>query len=109
MHTKSNLFELPELWMEVKDSEFLRELIDDSPYTVRELATRLGWKSHGHLTALRAGRAHSLKPEPALRLAKLLNVRVDRLFVTRVSGDAAQSEAQPRTRRVQTDDLRASA
>ena len=91
MGKQLSLFDLPELWMEVRDHEFLRELIDDSPYTLRELSTRMGWRSHGYLNKLRSGDAKTLKTDPALRLAKLLGVRVDRLFVIRTSDESAQN------------------
>jgi hypothetical protein len=99
MGKQLTLFDLPEIWMEVRDHEFLKELIDDSPYTLRELSTRIGWKSHGYLNKLRSGEKNTLATEPALRMAKLLGVRVERLFVLRESGDRAQTVgAQSKTR-----------
>ena len=96
MHRNPSVTYLPELWMELRDRDFLRELIDDSPYTRRELSTRIGWRSHGYLNKLLNGEAKTLKAEPAVRMAQLLGVRVDRLFVTRVSGDSARTVSNRR-------------
>lgn len=93
------LFDLVELWMEVKDLEFLRDKIDDSPYTRRELAALVGWKSHAYLNKLYKGDAKTLRPEPAVRMAKFLGERVDHLFVTKVSDGAAQNEEPTTTAR----------
>ena len=91
MGKQLTLFDLPEIWMEVRDHEFLKELIDDSPYTLRELSTRLGWRSHGYLNKLRSGEAKNVQTDTAARMAKLLGVRIDRIFVTRESGDSARN------------------
>jgi hypothetical protein len=93
------LFDLPEVWMEVRDHEFFQEVIDDSPYTRRELAALIGWKSHGYLNKLYSGKANTLKPEPAVRLARFVGARVDRLFVTQTSDESAQVEALLATKR----------
>lgn len=93
------LFEIPEVWMEVKDLEFFRDKIDDSPYTRRELSALVGWKSHGYLNKLYAGDAKTLKPEPAVRMARFVGARVDHLFVTKSSDESAQVAALEATYR----------
>ena len=95
MGKQLSLFDLPECWMEVRDLEFFQEKIDDSPLNRRQISALVGWRSHSYLNKLYAGKAKTLKPEPAVRMAKVLGERVDRLFVTKVSDGAAQNE-QPR-------------
>jgi hypothetical protein len=100
MGKQLSLFDLPELWMEVKDLDFFRDKIDDSPYTRRELAALVGWKSHAYLNKLYKGEAKTLKPEPAVRMARFLGERVDHLFVTKVSDvPAHNASGQPTPRR----------
>ena len=92
MGKQLSLFDLPELWMEVKDLQFFQDKIDDSPLNRRQISALVGWRSHSYLNKLYAGKAKTLKPEPAVRMAKVLGERVDRLFVTKVSDVAAQNE-----------------
>ena len=83
--------------MELKDRELLRELVEEqieqgTLRSKRELATFAGWKSHTYLQRLlKDGGPKTLDLDPAIRIAFRLGVPVNRLFVTRVSGESAQT------------------
>lgn len=77
--------------MELKDRELLTELIEEQKISRRELARFAGWKSHTYLQRLLRGEAKTLETDPAIRIAYRLGVPVHRLFVTRASGESAQS------------------
>lgn len=85
-----------EFWMELKDRELLRELIEEqieqgTLRSKRQLAEFAGWKSHTYLQRLlKDDGPKTLETDPAIRIAFRLGVPVNRLFVTRVSGESAQ-------------------
>ncbi len=84
----------PELWMELKDRELLKELMETHGFSRRSLAAAIGWSSHTYLNRLLSDdpkRPKTLKPEAALRIAYELKVPAHRLFVTRVSGESARN------------------
>lgn len=84
-----------EFWMELKDRELLRELIDEQIESgklrsKRELSRFAGWKSHTYLQRLlKDDGPKTLETDPAIRIAYRLGVPVHRLFVTRASADPA--------------------
>ena len=86
-----------EFWMELKDRELLRELIEEqiSKGTLRskrELSAFAGWKSHTYLQRLlKDDGPKTLETDPAIRIAFRLGVPVHRLFATRMSGESAQT------------------
>lgn len=86
-----------EFWMELKDRELLRELIEEQKQqgklrSKRELALFAGWKSHTYLQRLLDDDGPTtLKVDPAIRIAYRLGVPVHRLFVTQASDDRAQN------------------
>jgi transcriptional regulator with XRE-family HTH domain len=92
MTTTKSPFELPEMWMELKDRELLLELIEEQGISRRELARFAGWKSHTYLQRLLRGEVSTLSTDPAIRIAYRLQVPVHRLFRTRVSTSAGQSD-----------------
>lgn len=49
--------------------------------TARELAELVGWRSHSYLTRLLRGDAGTVGPAVAVRIAEVLGVGVDDLFV----------------------------
>ncbi len=80
-----------EFWMELKDREFLMELMQEQGVSGRELSKFAGWKSHTYLQRLlRDGGPKTLETDPAIRIAFRLGVPVHRLFLTRASVDRAQ-------------------
>jgi transcriptional regulator with XRE-family HTH domain len=48
----------------------------------RELATAIGWKSHGMISQLISGTRTGVEPDKALAIAKYLGVEVSDLFLT---------------------------
>jgi transcriptional regulator with XRE-family HTH domain len=80
-----------ELWMELKDRQLLRELLETNHISARQLAEDVGWKSHTFLQRLLRGEVKNLDPTKALLIAHRLNVPSHLLFVPRVSGDPVHS------------------
>lgn len=82
-------FELPEMWMELKDLELLIEQMGIKRVSARELAKAAGWKSHTYMQRILRGEVKTLKVDPALRIAHRLGVLPHRLFELRVSDEDA--------------------
>jgi len=74
-----------DLWMLIRDHKKLARLLVIQDISHRQLAAALGWKSHSYVGRLARGEIRSLDPHAALRIAKLLQVPVDDLFVIKVS------------------------
>lgn len=70
--------------MILQDRKRLAKLMVIQGVTQRELAEAAGWKAHSYLGRLLSGKAKTLEPEPALRIANYLGVGVDDLFLVRV-------------------------
>lgn len=100
MMTTTKTFELPEMWMELKDLELLQELMEEHRISARELSRFAGWRSHTYLQRILRGEVNTLKTDPAIRIAYRLQVPVHRLFRTRVSGESAQPGRADRMGRV---------
>ena len=81
-----------ELYMLVKDADLLRRLMQTKEFTARQMAKQMGWKSHSYMNRILAGDVRTVTPEVAVRLAYFLQVPVDLLFVTKVSGETRQIE-----------------
>ena len=84
--------------MKLVNRKRLAKLMVIQEVSVRQLADVAGWKSHTYLARMLRGEVDTLRPEPALRIARYLGVPVDDLFATRVSnGD--ERNGRPRTRK----------
>ena len=79
-----------DLWMLVRDHRKLARLLVIQDISHRDLAKALGWKSHSYVGRLCRGKVRSIDPEAALRIAHLLKVSVDDLFVIKVSSDTGR-------------------
>lgn len=80
--------------MVVKDPELIRRLMETrtgGPITARWVSREMGWKSHSYFNRILAGEVRSVSTDTGIRLAYLLGVPTDLIFVTRVSSDAGQS------------------
>lgn len=80
--------------MIVKDAELIRRLMAahrPQPITARQLARQMGWKSHSYANRILAGEARSVTTDAAVKIAYLLGVPVDLIFVPRESGNASQN------------------
>jgi len=82
---------LEEIWMELIDRKRLARLMLIQGVSQRELARAAGWRSHSYLGRLLRGDAKTLETEPALRIAKALQVGVDDLFLVKTSSDLRRS------------------
>lgn len=50
-------------------------------FSNRELARQIGWKSHGYMNRIVNGEVDTMKTESALKMAFLLDMGVDDLFL----------------------------
>lgn len=80
-----------DLWMLVRDHKKLARLLLIQDISHRSLAKALGWKSHSYIGRLCRGENKSVDPDAALRIAHLLGVSVDDLFVIRVSSHTGRN------------------
>lgn len=80
-----------DLWMLVRDHKKLARLLVIQEISHRQLASALGWRSHSYVGRLVRGEIRSLDPEAALRIAKILQVPVDDLFVIKVSTERGRN------------------
>lgn len=85
-------YELPELWMELKDASLLASLMEEQGKSVRHIARIANYKSHTHVRRMLAGESRNLDSERAARIAHDLGVPFGLLFRTRLSGDRARND-----------------
>lgn len=78
--------------MKLKDRKKLLTIMEIQDKSRRDVAKAAGWGSHSYMNRLCNGDADTLKPEPALRIAKFLGVAVDDLFLTKVEEVPVQME-----------------
>lgn len=83
-----------ELYMLVTDADLLRRLMRAKNMTARQMAKQMGWKSHSYMNRILSGDVHTVSPDVAVKIAYLLQIPVDLVFVPRVSGDSRQSEGR---------------
>lgn len=83
-----------ELYMQVKDADLLKRLMATKGLTAREVSRAMGWRSHSYMNRVLAGDVRTVKPDAAVKLAYLLQIPVDLIFMPRVSGDSRQTERQ---------------
>lgn len=76
-----------ELYMIVKDAELLRRLMETKGFTARRMSRDLGWSSHSYMNRILTGKVRTVTPDAAMKIAFLLQVPVDVVFVPRVSGE----------------------
>lgn len=74
--------------MKIKDADLLRRLMEAKGYSARRLSREMGWDSHSYMNRILAGRVGTVTPDAAVKIAYLLQVPVDLVFVPRVSGDS---------------------
>ncbi|WP_370291529.1 helix-turn-helix domain-containing protein [Nocardioides sp.] len=82
---------ITELYMLVKDADLIRRLMESKGLTARRISRDMGWSSHSYLNRVLNGQVRSVTPDAAVKLAYLLQVPVDLIFVPRVSGDTRQN------------------
>lgn len=59
----------------------------------RQFAEMLGWRSHGMVGHLVAGRRTGVETESAIKMAKILGVDVGDLFLTEIPANRGQRKA----------------
>lgn len=80
--------------MIVKDADLLRRLLETKGITARQLARDMGWASHSYVNRILSGQVRTVKPDAAVKIAYLLQVPVDLVFVPRVPGNAGRNVRQ---------------
>ena len=86
-----------EIWMRVRDPELLKRIMASKSelgprgMSGRHLARALGWKSHTYVNRILSGEETNVSAETGTKIAFLLGVPTDLLFVTKASTDAPQS------------------
>lgn len=80
-----------ELYMQIKDAELLRRLMESKRMTARQLSRQMGWSSHSYMNRILGGSVRTVTPDAAVKIAYLLQVPVDLIFVARVSGETRQT------------------
>lgn len=88
-----------EVWMRLKNPKKLAKLMAIEGYSARRLAEEVGWKSHTYMQRLVRGDASTLKPEPAILIARCLDVPVEVLFVAETSADHERLDQETRMKR----------
>lgn len=84
--------QVTELYMLVKDADLLRRLLESKNLSARQVSRSMGWTSHSYLNRILAGKVRSVSPDAAVKIAYLLQVPLDLIFVPRVSGETRRSE-----------------
>ena len=74
-----------EVYMLVKDRRRIARLIEIKGVSKAAVARAAGWRSHSFLNRLLTGEKNSCKPEPAVAIAKFLEVQVEDIFLPKVS------------------------
>lgn len=83
--------DVTELYMIVKDAELIGRLMATKGISRRQLARSMGWTAHSYVNRILAGNVRSVSPDAAVKIAYLLGVPVDLIFVPRVSGETPKS------------------
>lgn len=77
--------------MLIKDAGLIRRLLESKGITARQLARDMGWASHSYMNRILSGQVRTVQPEVAVKIAYLLQVPVDLIFVARMSGEIRHS------------------
>lgn len=80
-----------EVYMRLTDRKRLARLMAIQGVSSRQLAAAAGWKSHTYVLRLLSGKATTLDPEPAVRIARFLQVGTDDLFEAKVTTPSGQN------------------
>lgn len=76
--------------MEVLDPNKIRKLMVIQETSARAVAEAAGWSSHTYMQRLLNGKAKTVKPESAVRIALFFGVGTDDLFVARSSSETGE-------------------
>lgn len=76
--------------MQVRDHRKLARLMVIQGVSHRDLATAVGWRAHSYVGRITRGQIKNVDPIAATKIAHVLNVAVDDLFLTRVSSNTGR-------------------
>lgn len=77
--------------MLVRDPGRIVVLMALTRVSTRQLAQDAGWRSHTYLLRVLSGEVRSVQAEPAMRIAEVLGVSVDDLFLPWVTTNAGRN------------------
>jgi len=86
--------------MQVTDRKKIAKLMVIKDISQRELSRTIGWRSHSYLGRILRGEITNVDPDAAVRIAAVLEVGVDDLFLPRVSTEAVHFVAARGTQKV---------
>lgn len=89
--TRTPLGELGEVWMQVRDHRKLARLMVIQDVSQRDMARAIGWQSHSYLGRIMRGTVRSVDAEAAAKIAHVLGVAIDDLFLTKVSSKTGRA------------------
>jgi transcriptional regulator with XRE-family HTH domain len=69
------------IWMKLWNLKGLKAAMRRKGISNRELARQVGWKSHSYMNRIVRGEVDTMETEPALKMAFLLDLGVDDLFL----------------------------
>lgn len=78
------------VWMIIRNHKKLAGYLLVKGISHRQLADAMGWKSHSYVGRLVRGKVRSLDGDAALKIAKILEVPVDELFIIKVSSHSGR-------------------
>lgn len=78
--------------MQVRDHRKLARLMVIQDVSHREMAAAIGWKSHSYIGRIARGTIRTVDPEAAVKIAHVLGVAVDDIFLTKSSTKSGQPE-----------------
>lgn len=78
--------------MQVRDYRKLARLMLIQDISHRELAAAIGWQSHSYVGRIMRGTIRSVDPEAAAKIAHVLGVAIDDIFLTKVSKKTGQPD-----------------
>lgn len=77
--------------MLVKDRELLRRIMEAKGMSGRALSARVGFQSHSYVNRILSGVVRSVTPETATKIAFVLGVPTDLLFMPKASSASRQN------------------
>lgn len=76
--------------MQVRDHRKIARLMVIQGVSHRDMATAVGWKAHSYVGRITRGTIKNVDPVAAAKIAHVLGVAVDDLFLVRVSSSSGR-------------------
>lgn len=77
--------------MHIKNPKAIAKLMAIQGISQREMARRVGYRSHAYIGRIASGDITTVTPKKAALIANVLGVGVDDLFLVRVSSDGSDN------------------